>query len=115
MLGARVASAQFAIASPKSAMWRVCAASRRPRRVNSQVSSEWKRTVPRRGEPDPWWSTIIQASPLRSSFATKTLKPGWGSSLPAYAPIGPKAGMPVRPKKRNARGFDPCSWPNAQP
>ena len=95
-------------------MWRVWAASRRPLPVNSQVSSEWKRTLPRRGDPEPWWSTIIQASPLRSSFATNTLKPACGSSLSAWRPIGPNAGIPVRLKNRKARGFEPCSWPNAQ-
>ena len=83
MLAASGTSRQFAIASPKSAMWRVCAARRPPRRRNSHVSSEWWRTVPRRGDPDPWWSTTIQASPLRSRFATKTLKPACASSLPA--------------------------------
>src|SRR5918998_3952550 len=71
--------------------------------------------MPRRGEPEPWWSTTIHAWPLRSSLATKTLKPAWGSSLPANVPIGPNAGMLVRAKWRKARGFEPCSWPKAQP
>ena len=83
MLGARSAPGQLGTASPKSAIGRVWAARRRPRFRNSQVSSEWKRTSPRRGEPEPWCSTIIQARPLRSSFATNTLKPAWASSLPA--------------------------------
>ncbi len=74
----RRAPGQFGTASPKSAIVRVWAASRplerralraRPFR-NSQVSSEWKRTAPRRGEPEPWCSTTIQPLPLRSSFAT---------------------------------------------
>ena len=77
------APGQFGTASPKSAIWRVCANMRPSRCRNSQVSSEWKRTVPRFGEPEPWCSTIIQASPLRSSFATKTLKPACASELPA--------------------------------
>ena len=77
------APGQFGTASPKSAIWRVRANMRRPRSRNSQVSSEWKRTVARRGEPDPWCSTIIHASPFRSSFATKTLKPACASGLPA--------------------------------
>ncbi len=77
--------------------------------VNSHSSSEWKRTVPRRGEPEPWWSTTIQARPLRSSLTTNTLKPACGSSLATWAPIGPKAGIPVRLKKWKARGLEPCS------
>ena len=115
MRSRRVTSGQFATASPKSAISRVCAASRRPRRVKTHDSSEWWRTVPRRGEPEPWWSTTIQARPLRSRLTTKTLKPACGSSLPAKLPIGPNAGIPVRSKWWNARGFEPCSWPNAQP
>jgi hypothetical protein len=96
-------------------MWRVCAASREPRRRNSQVSSEWKRTVARFGEAEPWCRTTIQARPLRSRFATNTLKAACASSLPAKAPIGPNAGIPVRSKWAKARGFEPCSCPNAQP
>ena len=82
MLGASGAPGQLGTAAPKSAIRRVCATSRRPLRANSQSSSEWKRTVPRRGEPEPWCSTTIQARPLRSSLETNTLKPACGSSLP---------------------------------
>ena len=83
MLGVRLARGQFGIASPKSAIVRVCATRRRPWFRNSQVSSEWKRTVPRRGDPEPWWRITIQARPLRSSLAANTLNPACASSLPA--------------------------------
>ena len=112
MRGRTRAPGQLPTAWPKSAITRVCASSR-PRR-KSQVSSEWKRTVPRRGEPEPWCRTTIHDRPLRSSLTTKTLNPACGSSLLANAPIGPKAGMPVRRNILNACGFEPCSWPNAQ-
>ena len=81
MRAGRGAPGQFGTAAPKSAITRVWASRRRPRK--SQVSSEWKRTVPRRGEPEPWWRTVIHERPLRSSLTTKTLKPACGSSLPA--------------------------------
>ena len=74
---------QLGSAAPKSAITRVCASSRWPRRLNNHTSSEWKRTVPRRGDPEPWCSITIQARPLRSSLAANTLNPACASSLPA--------------------------------
>ena len=114
MLARSVVPGQFGSTSPKSAMCRVCATRRPPLRLNSQISSEWKRTTPRRGDPDPWCRTTIHASPLRSRLATKTLKPACASSLPANAPMWPRAGIPVRSNWAKARGFEPCSCPNAQ-
>lgn len=86
-----------------------------PRSRNNQVSSEWKRAEPRRGDPDPGWRTIIQARPLRSSLATKTLKPACALAAPRVVAHEAECRLPVRAKYLNARGFEPCAWPKAQP
>ena len=110
--GAAARPGSWPRAAPKSAITRVCA-SRRLRR-KSQVSSEWKRTVPRRGEPEPWCSTTIQDETLAVVVDHEDLEAGVRLVAVGERADRTEGGHARAPEHPERMRVEPCSWPKAQ-
>ena len=112
MLAANGASRQFAIASPKSAMWRVCGGGRRGGGTAMSPASDGGPSAPRRvrtlvehnhpGEP---LAVAVRDEDLEARVRLLAARKGADVAERRHAGA---------PEEGNARGFEPCSWPNAQ-